>query len=118
MIQRYPGCVRGKWTPDKYVLFTDHKADKAEAVAEAVAEETKKLRAELVALLARPTLLHAICHGDGCYHVRLFSDGHVQCDRLVELGAWKNLGSNGKFVRYRPVEPRSSGGRDEAPTSD
>ncbi len=91
MIQRYPGCVRGKWSPDKYVLFTDHEADKAEAVAEAVEKATKELRAEFI--------VHADC---------------AVCSRPI-LGCptrWIHAGMETSHLA-RPVEPRSSGGRDE-----
>ncbi len=73
--------------------------------------KTAELRAELVALLTRPILLHAPIKDDGCYHVRKFSEDHINCERLVELGVWEAPGSMGKFVRYQPIEPQSSGGK-------
>ena len=108
-IQRYTlphdagGCV-GSW-----VLFTDHVADKAAAVADAVAVERKKteaMRAELVASLR-------YCMGINCFSLRgwirpLRERQDKAGNRLVELGEYESMERDG-LTYYRPIEHRDSG---------
>jgi hypothetical protein len=91
----------------KYVLFTDHEADKAAAVAEA----TKELRAELVGYLAQPITETLFATADGWYPMSGHGWLNQQAEHLVEIGAWEK--ETFPTTAYRPIEPQSSGGSDE-----
>lgn len=117
MIQRYwtardecgiPGLEEndtGRW-----VLFTDAEADKAEAVAEAVAKEQKKtaiLRAELVTAWAAGFAVAGYQAGI----LRILADHTFNgvptvniAARMVAVGCWERLDDDGDHQCYRPVE--------------
>lgn len=113
MIQRYS---RGKMAKDdegSFVLVADAEADKAKAVAEAVAKETADLRAELADALM-------VAFRSAAY----YRDGKLGCDeddpamqtarRLETLGRLeRSVSGTSGFAVYRPIESQSSGGRDE-----
>lgn len=113
MIQRwYPDyCYNFMRERDdaEYVLFTDHEADKAKAVADAVAAEQKKtaeMRAELVEVLTQGAHDHAELR-DGWLRPVGFHPATSYCVRLCELGVWESE-ERDHAMWFRPIESEAS----------
>ena len=111
-IQRF---LTGPLDAVEVVLFTDHEADKAAAVAEAVAverEKTEAMRAELVA--AWSAAFAVVGYGGAPWRIH---EDHTYngvptlqiADRLEALGVWERLDDDRGHQFYRPIEHRDSG---------
>lgn len=109
MIQRYgiegPGCEHVACSVGEFVLFTEHEADKAQAVARATAGLIELLESEFTSQCTRLS-------SDWWKPIRIVDQ--TIGDKLAELGLWEKKTAEGwrAFV-YRPIELQDSGGSDE-----
>lgn len=95
------------------VHYADHEADKAQVVAAAVETETSEMRAELVSLITAMFRRSDAVYSDGWYTTIRGTPADQMASRLVELDAWETKAVNSRYIPYRPIESRSSGGSDD-----